>query len=867
MLVGPHHPLRISLLPAMLCLACTFTGSGSDSGPDSASASGTDGTEPTGGDSNDGTSADPDSTGGDDPTLGDSDDTGGTDSDSDSDSDTDSDGSDESTGTGGEPDRACSCFDGSLTVPVLEDAETLQVADLDGDGNLDLVLASRLGNTVQLHFGDGAGGFDPVDLPVTQPNALDIGDMDGDGDLDLVLLENATLTVQLNDGNGTFTDSGTAAGISYPTALLELGDLDGDGDLDVVTGNYSNFRMLRVFSGDGSGGLTESANLQVGYQPVDLQLVDVDDDGNLDIAVRGSDKHGLVTYGDGTGTFDSGDVRAYAGPDRYDGGARFGDVDEDGNLDWVMLGRDRSWIRRGTGSGSGITTELAPAELLPTDGTSDELRLVDLNDDGHLDILASVDGDVVVRTGDGTGGFSGPAIVIDGSPDSARDLAHGDLNGDGTLDIVSLDPDENRVVIAWGAPDDSVPACEAVCGAGTCGDGQVDQLHEDCDGQTGCTACAWDPTSGCGDRVLVPGELCYAEADIRAAAHDWEVHGIDGADLDGDGRGDLVVGMRDNQYPSYDNAHWGVYWDLGEGAVQWSNHSGHMTDNYSWDCRSDPRVAITQLNQNTDTLPDFVIACHNPGIASALVRGLGTGTTSFNGVDEFHEDFHSPMDAVMGDFDEDGDLDVATASTVLGGHLGINNGGGYVFAADRYSPATQGRRVGSADVDGDNDLDLFLLRENGTLIIYLGDGTGLFPVEIEIPTSMDEMHVVDIDQDGNVDVVGSHHDGDVYVALGDGMAGFMVQGPYPVGEGAVTSIAPLEADGDGHLDLVVTSNGGVSVLQGFGDGSFADGVTVYSASGMKDTFTDDVDGDGRDDIFATRSHGGDGTMVFLRSDP
>ena len=863
---APRSSRSACLVLLALSLACREDGSASTAGEDgsgsaTASSTGGDGTasgsatDPLPDDSADSTAGTADADDDDDDSVDDDGDSG------------DDSGDDDDSGTGGESFEACYCFDATTTRPIVGDARDVRIADLDDDGNLDLAVIGRTTNTVQLHFGDGDGDFSTVDLPADLPTALAIGDVDGDGDLDLVLVEGSSLGAWLNDGNGDFVAAGTPASVSSPSSQLELGDFDGDGNLDAVSGSYATYHVARMALGDGMGSFTTSSSLALDYQPTDLQVADVDGDGDLDVAIRDSNTHALIAFGDGSGELGPQQVRGYAGPDRYDGGARLGDVDEDGVLDWVMLGRDRSWLRRGTGVSSGVGTGFAPAELIRTTGTAAALRLVDLDGDDHLDILAIIDDEVVYALGDGDGGWTGTAIAATGV--YGIGLAHGDLDHDGALDVVTLDADVDQAVIVWGASDRTVAACASVCGGGSCGDGQVDQLEESCDGEPGCTACAWDVDPGCGDRTVTPGEICYAEADVVPAANDWEVHGIDGDDLDGDGRGDLLLGMRDNQFPSYDNSYWGVYWDLGEGAIQWSNHSGYMSNNYSWQCRSDPRVTITQLNANADSVPDFIIACHNPGIASALVRALGDGNTGFSGMTEAHEDFHSPMDAAMGDFDEDGDLDVVTASAYAGGHFGFNTGNGTFPAAVGFDVGTDSRRVGAGDADGDNDLDVFMLRENGTLRVMFGDGAGGITGYVDISTDMDELVVVDIDDDGDLDVVGSGSttDGSIETALNDGAGNFTVQGPYPAGLGATTSVAVLEANADGVLDVVATGSNGISVVPGLGDGSFGEAVEILSTSGVRDTYVEDVDGDGLDDIFATLSNAGDGSLLFLRSDP
>ena len=138
--------------------------------------------------------------------------------------------------------------------------EAIALGDVDGDGDLDLVV----GNYDQqnwLYTNDGAG--DPWDttipLNITPANenttAIALGDVDGDGDLDLV--EGNWLAwnrLYLNDGVGDpwdFADVELISTDTHHTRSMVLGDVDGDGDLDLVTGgDFGAFLYLNDGEGD-----------------------------------------------------------------------------------------------------------------------------------------------------------------------------------------------------------------------------------------------------------------------------------------------------------------------------------------------------------------------------------------------------------------------------------------------------------------------------------------------------------------------------------------------------------------------------------------------------------------------------------------
>jgi hypothetical protein len=177
--------------------------------------------------------------------------------------------------------------------------------DLDGDGDLDIVVGELFGSLNVYDNNDADAGFTELTGAANPFNGIDVGnnsaptfvDLDGDGDLDMVVSElDGTLNVyDNNDANAGFTEltgaanpfNGIDAGIfGTPTFV----DLDGDGDLDMVVGEY--FGTLKVYdNNDADAGFTEltgAANplngIHVGYASAPT-VVDLEGDGDLDMVV------------------------------------------------------------------------------------------------------------------------------------------------------------------------------------------------------------------------------------------------------------------------------------------------------------------------------------------------------------------------------------------------------------------------------------------------------------------------------------------------------------------------------------------------------------------------------------------------------
>lgn len=166
--------------------------------------------------------------------------------------------------------------------------------DINGDGFVD-VLATYDDNTIAIYYNDGSQNFtqDPIavlwtDVPVGLTGYA--ADMDGDGDIDLIFSNNdGRDNVWLeNDGLGGFTERDLVGIIGGERFLMT--DMDGDADMDILAGKFSE--GVFWYENDGSENFTEHQITSVSNW-VDVYLVDMDSDGDLDVAVTDGE---LVWY-------------------------------------------------------------------------------------------------------------------------------------------------------------------------------------------------------------------------------------------------------------------------------------------------------------------------------------------------------------------------------------------------------------------------------------------------------------------------------------------------------------------------------------------------------------------------------------------
>ena len=223
----------------------------------------------------------------------------------------------------------------------------ISVADVNHDGNPDILVANSESETVTVLLGNGAGQFrEARGSPVPAghlPNDIAIADMNGDGNPDLVIANHQSpyLRVLLGDGKGGFRLApGSPVDVHsdpHPHGVA-VGDFNGDGKPDAVTDSWGK-NQIELLLGDGKGGLvTPGRYFPVGRRPYErLRSADFNHDGIPDVATTNlDDDTATILLGDGKGGFRNAPGSPFAA------GAKpwqmsVSDLDGDGNLDIAVI--------------------------------------------------------------------------------------------------------------------------------------------------------------------------------------------------------------------------------------------------------------------------------------------------------------------------------------------------------------------------------------------------------------------------------------------------------------------------------------------------------------------------------------------------
>jgi hypothetical protein len=304
-------------------------------------------------------------------------------------------------------------------------------ADVDGDGDRDLAVATQGGNgallPLALYRHDGAFGFTAVAgaLPLTPARAPELADLDGDGDADLAAVDAGGNVLVVTNQNGTFAQTSLVAAAAWHVVA---DDVDGDADRDLLVQRADG--SLAVLLQTASGFVPQAVaagGVAAGQRPV---LADVDGDQDRDLVVQVDDELRVLRNG-GNGTFLE-EVVAAAGV------FAAGHADQDGAADVLFRASFGVALARGAAGRMVFDPALlrAPSIAHAARGTTEDNG--DLDRDGHVDLVQQDYYRVLVRRNRGAGAWS--TVVLD-VPFLRPKVRAADVDGDGDEDLAVTNND------------------------------------------------------------------------------------------------------------------------------------------------------------------------------------------------------------------------------------------------------------------------------------------------------------------------------------------------------------------------------------------------------------------------------------------
>jgi hypothetical protein len=634
-------------------------------------------------------------------------------------------------------------FQVAPTIAIASGVSAVAVADVNGDGNPDMVV---VGGSVNVFLGNGDGTFQaPISYAIAG-SSIAIADLNGDGKPDLVVGTSTGVAILLGMGNGKFQ---TAFTYTVAAGQVVIGDFNGDGKLDVITSGGT------VLLGKGNG------TFQLGprFSPTGSSVAagDFNGDGKLDLVVNDGLGNLTVLTGNGNGTFQA--DRANGFFDVYpSAGIAVADFNNDGRLDLaVSIGGDQSSLDPETsvsvllGNGGGGFTSAASVGFDQFFGGSTTIATGDFNGDGKPDLVVTRPEGLVVYLGNGDGTFQPP--VLWGAPSPTGVPVVGDFDKNGKLDLVEIT--SNGVAILLGNGDGTFQAesgyptgfVSAVPVGIVTGDFNNDG-KEDLEMVSDVEFEGITPL----ESLLGNGNGTFQYFTAFGSTAGFVVSGEAAGDLNRDGNDDLVIADC-NDGPT-------IYLGNGNGTFQ-----GAVGD-------SNPSLSVAVADINGDGKLDIVSVS---GTTLDVMLGNGDGT--------FQPTVSYPCEGNcnfvrLGDFNGDGQGDAAVGNMSSNNiSIFMGNGGGTFKPAVNYSVGNGPICITFGDFTGDGIVDLAVATADGVYLLA-GNGDGTFQNGVLIGPPSLQVAALDFNGDGKFDFLTANVTGGISLYSGNGNGTFELFATY-----------------------------------------------------------------------------------------
>ncbi|RZP29913.1 T9SS type A sorting domain-containing protein [bacterium] len=635
---------------------------------------------------------------------------------------------------------AIPAFTESIVSSLADGAWGVHVADVDGDGDLDIIRASLYDDTVAW-YENTATGYTGHVITASANGAIAVyaEDIDSDGDMDILSANyyEAKIAWYENNGSESFTAHTISTSMSYAYDVYAA-DIDLDGDMDVVGAAYSSDQVV-WFENNGSESFTSHTVTTAADGAASVYVEDVDSDGDMDILSASINDDEVAWYeNNGSEIFTTRTITTGAN------GANtvFAiDVDSDGDIDVLSSSSYDDKIAWYENNGSqGFTARTISTTA---DGAFD-LYALDFDQDGDVDVLSAslYDHEITLYENNGSQTFA--AYVIGTAVNGTRSVYAGDMDNDGDTDIIATALNDDQVIVYTNETSGLATASFVASTVSTSADGARSVFAADLDNDGDMDivsasqeddAIAWYENNG----AVNPS---WTVSDIATSADG--ANAIYVADMDNDGDMDIV---------SASGADDAISWYENNGAADPSWTAADIATS------ADNAMSVFVADMDGDGDMDIVSASYNDD-AIAWYENDGAANPSWTATD-IATSADGARSVFAADMDGDGDMDIVSASKNDDAIAWYENDGAANpswTAVDIATSADGAMSVFAADMDGDGDMDIVSASGIDDAIAWYENDGAANPswTATDIVTNADEARSVfaaDMDGDGDMDIV------------------------------------------------------------------------------------------------------------------
>jgi GEVED domain/FG-GAP-like repeat len=317
-------------------------------------------------------------------------------------------------------------------------ARSVFAADVDGDGDNDVLSASSTGDTIAWHENDGSQGFTTWTIANDARGARSVhaADVDGDGDTDVLSASanNGTIAWYENDGRQNFTQRIISTAASGAASVFAA-DVDGDGDADILSASSLGDKIA-WYENDGSQNFAERIISSSVDGALSVFAADVDGDGDTDVLSAGGGANTIAWYeNDGSQNFITHTISAASAQSIF-----ATDVDGDGDTDVLTVGANLLWYEN-NGNQNFTTHSIAAV------GGGTSVFAADIDGDGDTDVLSAFFASDRINWYENDGSQNFTSRTVTTVADGARAVFAADMDRDGDLDVLSASFNDGKV--AW----------------------------------------------------------------------------------------------------------------------------------------------------------------------------------------------------------------------------------------------------------------------------------------------------------------------------------------------------------------------------------------------------------------------------------